>query len=136
MRVLTFLVLVLLSSPVIAGEDACSKAQQQAIELLGWIPPEIDTQNALVGVGIVSRLAKNVIMIDASIAFTDALGGAIGPGPLALPRDWQLSASGRGGIPILAPGYLRLAEVDQKYITATLCTRAVLYDDGTKEFFE
>lgn len=136
MRILLVVLLALLAAPAFADESVCSDEQQAAVTLLGWTKPKPDDRYVIVGMGLESRLDKPIVMIDADVTFVDALSAIIGGVALTVDRDLHFSANGRAVLTPNDPHLWRLREIDENLVTATLCTRAVMFADGTKQVFE
>lgn len=83
-----------------------------------------------------STAGKTFRMIDASIRFTDALGGHIAL--IATERDMRLAP---GDTFSEDQSYLgtqlnRIAHMDHSDVNVAVCTKAILYEDGTHETFD
>jgi hypothetical protein len=83
-----------------------------------------------------STAGKPFRMIDASIRFTDALGGHIAL--VSTERDMRLSPGDTfsENQSYLGTQLNRIAHMERSDVDVVLCTKAVVYDDGTQETFD
>lgn len=144
MRILLVVLLMLLAAPAMADDTICSDEQRNALTLAHWwIHISLDDQISI-GLILETPESNEIVMIDADITFSDALSRYIGTPNLLLPPDIDPEAhpSERNGYILQStmlegnPDFSRLIDLNENLVTATLCTRAVLFQDGTKMEFD
>ena len=135
MRILLMLAAVFSLSIDAMAANNCNRGTDEVLSVKEWSIEPIDNRTNLLTVTYSSTLPKPVRMIDASAGFIDALGGEIGR--FTLERDVTLSVgrehteTGRWGLFT----FERLLTLRHEEVQTFVCTRSVLYSDGTKEEF-
>lgn len=106
------------------------------IEFTSWSIEPIDSDSNRVVATFKSHADKPIRMIDASAGYIDALGERIGS--FALERDVSIAPgathteTGTWGLNT----FERLLKLRPEEVTTFTCTKAVLYEDGTKVEFK
>ncbi|MDR2309788.1 MAG: hypothetical protein LBE54_02245 [Brucellaceae bacterium] len=115
---------------------ANAACNDQLLEFVSWSIKPLDADTNEMTAIFKSHAEKPIKMIDASAGYKDALGGRIGS--FALERDVAIAPggshteTGRWG----QNTFERLLKLKPEEVTTSVCVRAVLYDDGTKETFQ
>lgn len=112
----------------------CPAGSPNVLRLVSWEAATADDGFADLEIVYENVSDQPIQMIDAILTFQDALGGHIGT--LAVERDLTLAPSEQGRqnfIPTIKDW--RLPKLSPETVTADICTRAVLYADGTREDF-
>lgn len=125
------LIVMMAATPAMACDSDFIVVQDWQVKNIerGSFPgPEADVHYRLTG-------DKGVRMIDAAIRFEDALGKRIAS--IAVERDKRLSPGITARLVGFYPGseLSRIPNMEREDVMVTTCTRAVIYDDGTKEEF-
>lgn len=88
-------------------------------------------------VAVRNTLDKEIRMVDAEIYFVDGLGRMVGSSPLPVNPDLAIFAGKANSYQVYAPpGYERLAVAQIGDYDVTMCTRAILFKDGSKLEFD
>lgn len=135
MRLVIAGVLALLASQADAAE--CNTGRSDAILLKSWTPEATKTiigQSVKVHFVLTNGLSKGFRMADASVFFDDVLGNHIGG--YVLEPDMKVGAGADVEISGNYPGMTRLLEADPADIVVRICTKAVVYEDGSQERFD
>ncbi|MBX8802650.1 hypothetical protein HBA92_18090 [Ochrobactrum sp. MR28] len=115
---------------------ASAACNDQLIEFVSWSAKpdgDIATETTVV---FRSNASKPIKMIDASAKYTDVLGGSIGS--FALDRDVLINP-GENYTETkrwVGSSFDRLVNLKPEEVTTSVCVKAVLYRDGTKETFK
>jgi hypothetical protein len=129
------LALAVLVSPAAAAE--CFEGRPDAITVKSWAP---SAKESLIGEPVLVRyvlnnaLDKSIRMIDASVFFDDVLGKHIGG--YEVEPDVAAVAGGDFEVEGTYLGMTRLLDANPEDILVSICTKAVVYGDGTTETFE
>lgn len=84
-------------------------------------------------VSVRNTFLKEVRMVEAEVYFMDGLGRVVGGTPLPADPDLAIFAGQANSFQVPAPpGYDRLSMAEVSDFDLTMCTRAVLFKDGTK----
>jgi hypothetical protein len=124
----------LLAAPALGAE--CSVGRSDAVVVTSWAAEATSgTLGPMVQVSYVlsNNLPKGIRMVDASVNFEDVLGQTM-PG-FKLAPDIAAAAGGDFAQVATYLGMDRLVKARHEDIIVTVCTRAVVYEDGTKESF-
>jgi len=121
-------VIMVFSQPVVA-------CNYDLVTLTDWeITPENDRLNIL-NTTFLFTGEREIRMIDASVRFSDILGGNIAS--FAMDRDLRIepgaefNQTGRWGMYT----FERLLDMEQADVETRVCVRGVIYVDGTSEVF-
>lgn len=91
------------------------------------------TSASYVMVAVRNTFEKEVRMVDAEIYFQDGLGRLVGRHALPVDPDLAIFPGKANSYQVLAPmGYERLAKAEVGDFELTMCTRAILFKDGSK----
>lgn len=123
---------LLAGSPAMACDNSFISVQDwrvQNIERNSFPGPEAVVHYRLSG-------SKGVRMLDAAVRFEDALGKHIAS--IAVDRDERLAPGGTARLVGFYPGsnLSRIPNMEREDVVVSTCTRAVIYEDGTKEEFK
>jgi hypothetical protein len=123
----------------IAGSAAAQSCNSDVLALDDWaiaIGNRSGMESAEMALTYRSTADKPFRMIDASVRFTDVLGGLIGL--ISTERDMRLSPGEAFSEDqtYLGTQLNRMVDMERSDINAVLCTRAVVYEDGTQETFD
>lgn len=130
---------VLMLLPSGAAADECEAGSADVLKLVDWTTKPVASS---VGPGIeVTLTLENttdtpIRMIDASIVIGDALGARIGQH--LIDRDFRVGPRGRSDTTLptnTGDDIARLQRLERRDVEATVCVRAVLAEDGTKQQF-
>lgn len=113
------------------GDGTAITVKEWSVEAIAGL---IGTE-AKVSVTFTNDLTKSFRMIDASIMFEDALGGYISN--IGVDRDITL-APGNSTVYTASyggTGLDRVPQMNRQDVVVYACTKAVIYDDGTKQEF-
>jgi len=124
--------LVALMPEVAAAQ--CNRGSPNIIEVVTWSAEKSAPGGTSVTTTVRNKTSKPIEMIDATIWFDDVLGGSLGGIPID--RDLRLDPGKEATETNKMIGFDRLVTLAPKNITTRGCTKAVLYQDGTKETFE
>lgn len=135
--------MILVASMVIARNAQaaeCSAGVDTVLGLKEWSAKMVDgalgRPEPLVTITYKNLSDHPIKMIDASLSFSDALGERISS--VALGRDIKIAAGAEKSEKFLMSGSIgfeRLTKLDKSDAEGTICTKAVMYDDGTKQQF-
>ncbi|WP_085032255.1 hypothetical protein [Ensifer aridi] len=118
----------------LAGE-ASAACNGSLLGVTEWSARPIDERYVEVTVTLQSHAKKPIRMIDAFVAFRDALNGEIGA--INLERDAAIPAGGvftdKGRW--YARYFSRLTTLKKEDVKTSTCVNEVLYEDGSKEIF-
>lgn len=122
----------LLAMMTSAAHAGCNES---LIEFTSWSIKPIDAQNNQIVATFKSNSAKPIRMLDTSAGYKDALGETVGT--FSLNRDVSIAPGAMYSETKTWGPYTfeRLLKLKPEEVTTFTCTRAVLYEDGTKEEF-
>lgn len=130
-------VLMLHASGAIA--DECEAGSADVLKLVDWTTKAV-ASSAGPSIEVTLTLENStdtpIRMIDASIVIEDALGAPIGQ--RLIDRDFRIGPRGRSDTTFpttTGDGFARLQRLERRDVEATVCVRAVLSEDGTKQQF-
>jgi hypothetical protein len=118
---------------------AATTCNTEILALEGWsvtLGTRSGYESANVMLAYQSTAAKPFRMIDASVRFADALGGHIAL--ISTGRDMRLAPGDmfREEQSYLGTNLNRVVGMDRSDVSVELCTKAVVYEDGTVETFD
>ena len=98
----------------------------------GWsaVPGHRGTTSEI-WLGVSNHGDKDIVMIEGTATFTDALGNAVEPFPMTLPPDLVIPAGGSEIAVLSHPGTSRLLAIDDKLVTPSICVTALAARDGS-----
>lgn len=124
-----------LAQPALSAE--CSSGSQTVIKMGEWRALK-DEKNGYpsLAYSVTNTLPKGIRMIDANVGVYDTFGQEIDRFFL-VPENLELAAGATTELLSPGPGLgaERILTIDRNAMEAIFCTRAVVYDDGTKETF-
>jgi hypothetical protein len=132
MRFRLVALIALLALPTaVSAQDCGSKGSGEVLVSTDW-----QAVQGAYGVTLTMRYknaaAAPIKMVDGAVWFTDALGGSIGGWPVD--RDAHIAPGAEHTNDVLTREK-RFLDVAHEDITALLCVKAVLFEDGTKQEF-
>jgi hypothetical protein len=136
MRFVVAALLALVSLPVSADEVCGRQGSSEFLQLVAWTIEPVDERTNRMTETLVLHGDKPIRMIDGSIIYRDVLGGSIAS--KAIDRDIRLAP----GSEYVQEGnwgqftFERILEMERQDVVAFVCTKAVVYDDGTSQQFE
>lgn len=131
----SFVVLASILAAASAHASECpSGGDPSLLKVLSWEAHDEGDRVTTVVYTYENTSPKQIDMVKASLWFTDALGGQIGPG-LVVDPDPKVAAGGKAEADWRGWGLERLLKVDKKNVAAQICVKSVLYDDGSKDDF-
>lgn len=129
-----WLILVMsMTTGAVAAE--CDTGNADILKVQEWDAADKGDRVVEINYTYMNTTAKQIDMVDAALWFTDALGKRVGVGAIVDP-DPKVKAGDIAAADWKGWGLQRLPSIEKKNVTATICVRAVLYEDGTKETFE
>ena len=128
-----WLILLMAMTMGAAAQD-CHEGSADILRLSEWSAEQNGDHATRVTLRYENLASKTVEMIDATAWFDDALGDNIGG--IRIDRDPQLAPGGSVTAAHNMAGFQRLTKAKPENISAYICVRSVLYDDGTKEEFD
>lgn len=136
MRLTLAVALAALAVGAVQAEETCGTGTSTAIELLSWSAQVGPGSFAptVVDLELKNNLPKGIRMLDASIFYVDVLGRDVGR--YGLDPDTKAAASSDFSQQGVYFSDTRLIEANPSDIVVTICTRQVVYDDGTVEKFD
>lgn len=124
---------VAVASPAVAND--CIPG---GVEVVGWSAKFYDEGSGVAGgqtditLGLRNLWKLDIVMIEATATFVDALGNVVEPFPLQLDPDLALPAGSPGNMSYIGHrGPSRLVEIDKGLVTPSLCVTGVVFSDGT-----
>ena len=134
--------LILALAVMLAGLGPClavecpAGSSPEPLTAFRWEYSIVPGRPASVLLSIQNHSNKQVRMVDGDVYFEDGLGRLLGHEPLPLNPDLQIFAGKANSFraPLL-PGYERLAEAVMADYQPLVCTRAILFKDGTRLTF-
>ena len=129
MKQLAALLTLLVTSPA----NACNL---NLVELLSWSIAAEDSDTNRLDTSFRFNGTSAIRMIDASVGFSDILGGRIAS--FAMDRDVSLTPGQEFALSGLWGPYTfeRLLDLKAEDVTVQVCVRAVVHADGTVERFD
>lgn len=120
----------------LAASSAMAQCNTDLLTVSDWSIKPIDKETNSLTVVLKSNADKPIRMIDGQYGFEDALGGHIASAAItrdaAIPPGGTYTETGRWG----PYTFERLLTLKHDEVTPTICIRAVLFEDGTKEMFK
>lgn len=116
-----------------AAAQVCHEGSADIFHMTEWSAEQSGDHVTKVTIVYTNESPKTVDMVDATAWFDDALGDNIGG--IRLDRDPQVAPDGSVTSTHNMAGFQRLTKAKPDNISAYICVRSVLYDDGTKEEF-
>jgi hypothetical protein len=96
-----------------------------------WSAVPFESRGAtMVWLGLENNGDEDVVMVEGTATFVDALGNAIEPFPMVLDPDVRIPAHGGEVAELFPEGTSRLISVDESLITASVCITAVVTQGG------
>lgn len=114
--------------------NACSHSDPNFLSVSSWTIQPIDDKTNRITLTLATSSEKPIRMIEAQLSFYDALGGYIDS--MLIDRDISIARNK----PYVQSGvwefqFARLLNLKHDEVRIEICTRTVLYDDGSKQFF-
>lgn len=129
-----YAIVVLIGMTSSAAAFECPWGQEGALVPIRW-SAKAEGLYTNMRLGVENALGKDIVMVDAGVWFVDPLGRTASDQGAELDPDLKVPAAA----PIITEGnYLsldRLVGAAFEDFTAHICTRAVLFADGTKATF-
>lgn len=132
MKLAVCVIVALLPSPAWAFE--CPFGEEGRLVPIRW-SAEQDTFATNVRIGVQSTFDKPIRMVDAGVWFVDGLGRTLLEPGMAVDPDLQIGASGANISSMRYLGAERLVGARVEDFTPHICTRVVLFSDGSKVEF-
>lgn len=126
--------LIILAMTTGATAQECNYGSLDVMKLTGWSAAPNDDKTTKVTVTYKNSTAKQIEIVDASVFFADAVGDIIGG--IRLARESKFAPGETLTIAQDAVDLHKVTESERQKISAYICTRTVVYVDGTKEKFE
>lgn len=125
---------IFMTAMLAATPAAACNEQMMSVE--SWAASSHGDTTFILKLDLRSNLPQHTRMIDAQVYFADALGKQIGG--INLDRDAPVSVGPFSQELHLgtALNIARLLRINAEDVVVSTCTRAVIYEDGTKETFE
>lgn len=121
--------LLMIASPATAfdcpfGEEGHLLPVRWSVESVGGVTN--------VRVGVQNTFAKQVRMVDAGVWFIDGLDRSVIDQAIAIDPDLRILANGANISQVSTTGVDRLLRASVEDFTPHICTRAILFEDGSK----
>lgn len=134
MRAVLMAVLATGLASAVAAQTKCKSGSADVVRVTSWSAKPMRGGAELM-VEYANATTKPIKMLDATIWFTDALGGSIGGAKID--RDARIQPGAKAQSTLRYVGaFERLPALDKQDVEALACASAVLFEDGEKQSFK
>lgn len=125
-------ILVGLTLPLFLSTEAHAADCLDFLSAKGWsaVPAKRQTQT-MVWLDVDNTSDHDIVMVEGTANFVDALGNSVDQFPIPLPPDMSIPAHGGQVAELWLVGVSRLTTIDFKLVTESICVTGIVTSDGT-----